>query len=126
MIARVSGYIIAKKPPLLTVETHGIGYEMYAPMTTFFQTPDVNHYVKLHTQLIIKDDEHQLYAFANQDERYIFQLLIRVNGIGPKVALAILSGLNIRMYSKARSFCTCKYTRYWSKNSSKTYARNCR
>ncbi|MCF8006714.1 MAG: Holliday junction branch migration protein RuvA [Methylovulum sp.] len=92
MIAFLRGRLITKAPPVLIMDVHGVGYEMEASMTTFYQLPSVGEEVFLHTHLIVREDAHHLVAFINEAERSVFRLLIKVNGVGPKLALTILSG----------------------------------
>lgn len=93
MITHLCGTLLEKQPPQLVVDVQGIGYEIDAPMTTFYRLPEIGVAVKLYTHLVIREDAHTLYGFSTRDERTLFRSLIRVNGVGPKVALAILSGM---------------------------------
>ena len=93
MIGRIKGILIDKRPPRLLVDCHGVGYEIEASMTTFWALPDINHEVTLHTQLIVREDAHLLFGFATQRERELFQSLLKVNGVGAKLALGILSSI---------------------------------
>ncbi len=94
MIGQLTGKILEKNPPEILLEVNGIGYEILCPMSTFYEMgADTN--LVLHTHLHIKEDAHTLYGFISKDEKTLFRELIRVNGIGPKVALAILSHLNV-------------------------------
>ena len=93
MIGRLTGNIIDKKPPLLVIDINGIGYEVLAPMSTFYQLPDINETVSLFTHLIVREDQHSLYGFATDNERQLFRTLIKVNGVGPKLALTILTSI---------------------------------
>ena len=94
MIGKLTGKILEKNPPEILLEVSGIGYEILCPMSTFYEMgADTN--LVLHTHLHIKEDAHTLYGFISKDEKILFRELIRVNGIGPKVALAILSHLNV-------------------------------
>lgn len=94
MIGQLTGKILSKNPPEVLLEVGGIGYEILCPMSTFYEMgADTN--LMLHTHLQVKEDAHTLYGFISKDEKTLFRELIRVNGIGPKVALAILSHLNI-------------------------------
>ena len=94
MIGQLTGKILEKNPPEILLEVNGIGYEILCPMSTFYEMgADTN--LVLHTHLHIKEDAHTLYGFISKDEKILFRELIRVNGIGPKVALAILSHLNV-------------------------------
>ena len=93
MIGRLRGTLVEKHPPRLVVDCHGVGYELEAPMTTIWSLPDLNHEVLLYTQLIVREDAHLLFGFATVAERRLFQSLLKVSGVGAKVALAILSGI---------------------------------
>jgi holliday junction DNA helicase RuvA len=93
MIGRIRGVLIEKRPPRVMVDCHGVGYEIEASMTTIWALPDVNHEVTLHTQLIVREDAHLLFGFATLAERQMFQSLLKVNGVGAKMALTILSGM---------------------------------
>jgi Holliday junction DNA helicase RuvA len=98
MIGSVRGRITSKTPPQLTVEVGGLGYELEAPMSTFFLLPSVGEEVRLLTHLVVREDAHILYAFATEDERRLFRSLIKVSGVGPKIALALLSGINVEAF----------------------------
>ena len=100
MIGRLRGEIVAKRPPHLLVEVSGVGYELEAPMSTFYDLPAVGAAVVLHTHLVIREDAHVLYAFAREAERALFRSLLRVSGVGPKMALAILSGMNADEFAR--------------------------
>lgn len=93
MIGFIKGVIHFKKPPLLIIELNGLGYECQAPMSTFYQLPEIAHEVFLFTHLAIREDAHTLYAFFTEQERALFRSLIKVSNVGPKLALAILSGI---------------------------------
>jgi Holliday junction DNA helicase RuvA len=93
MIGQIRGVIIEKQPPQLMIEVHGIGYEIDAPMSTFYQLPDVGQEVRLFTHLVVREDAHLLYGFYNREERLLFRTLLKVNGVGPRLALTILSGI---------------------------------
>ncbi|TNF65913.1 MAG: Holliday junction branch migration protein RuvA [Gammaproteobacteria bacterium] len=94
MIGRIKGILIEKQAPLLLVEVGGVGYEILAPMTTIYQLPELDHETILYTHLIVREDAHLLYGFKCKTDRKLFQELIKVNGIGAKMALAILSGMD--------------------------------
>jgi len=94
MIGRLSGKILEKNPPEILLEVGGISYEILCPMSSFYEM-GTSTSLMLHTHLQVKEDAHTLYGFISKDEKTLFRELIRVNGIGPKVALAILSHLNI-------------------------------
>ncbi|XOZ34624.1 Holliday junction branch migration protein RuvA [Halomonadaceae bacterium KBTZ08] len=93
MIGRIRGILIEKQPGGALIEAGGVGYEVDIPYTTFFRLPDSGHEAVLYTHLAVREDAQQLYGFANKGERELFRLLIRTSGVGPKLALAILSGL---------------------------------
>jgi holliday junction DNA helicase RuvA len=93
MISRLRGLLIDKRPPLVVIDCHGVGYEVEVPMTTAWSLPELNAEVTLLTHLIVRDDAHLLFGFATEAERKLFRNLIKVSGIGAKVALAILSGI---------------------------------
>lgn len=94
MIGRLRGTLLEKQPPWLVVDVAGVGYELEASMTTLVALPAPGEPVSLHTHLTVRDDAHLLYGFAREQERALFRALIRVNGVGPKLALAILSGMD--------------------------------
>ncbi len=94
MIGQLKGKLISKNPPEILVEVGGIGYELLCPMSTIYELNDIDQDVSLQTHLSIKDDSHTLFGFTTKDEKSLFRELIRVNGVGPKVALAILSHLS--------------------------------
>ena len=96
MIASLRGRLIAKHPPGLVIEVGGVGYECEAPMSTFYHLPAVGAEVTLRTHLVVREDAHLLFAFATDDERRLFRGLLKVSGIGPKIALAILSGTSVQ------------------------------
>ena len=93
MIGRLKGILLEKKPPELLLDVNGVGYEVLSPMSTFYQLPPVGQGVVLFTHLVVREDAHQLFGFYEEQERALFRALIKVNGVGPKVALAILSGV---------------------------------
>lgn len=100
MIAHLNGIIISKNPPEIILDVAGIGYEILCPMSTFYALKDDKEKKLLYTQLIVKEDSHTLYGFITKDEKNLFKELIRVNGVGPKAALAILSSLNLESLIK--------------------------
>lgn len=95
MIGRIKGTLIAKQPPQILVDVGGVGYEIDASMNTIYQLPELNKTVVLHTHLVVREDAQQLFGFYDQTERSLFRTLIKVNGVGPKMALAILSGMDV-------------------------------
>jgi holliday junction DNA helicase RuvA len=99
MIGSVRGRIASKTPPQLTVDVGGLGYELEAPMSTFFLLPAVGEEVRLLTHLVVREDAHILYAFGTENERRLFRSLIKVSGVGPKIALALLSGISVEAFA---------------------------
>ena len=93
MITHLCGLLLTKKAPLLTIDVNGIGYEIHAPMSTFYQLPDVGAKITLLTHFIVREDAQLLFGFFTEQERKLFRALIKVNGVGPKLALTILSGI---------------------------------
>lgn len=93
MIARLTGEIILKRPPLLIVDVNGVGYELQAPMSTFYNLPEPGERATLLTHLLVREDAHTLYAFLSEYDRSLFRALLKVSGVGAKIALAILSGM---------------------------------
>lgn len=99
MIGFVRGQLVSKSPPQLTIDVGGVGYELEAPMSTFYTLPATGTSVHLLTHLVVREDAHILYGFATEDERRLFRSLLRVSGIGPKIALAILSGVSVEGFA---------------------------
>lgn len=95
MIGHIRGRLIRKSPPALIVDVNGVGYELEAPMSTFYRLPEIGSEVELHTHLVVREDAHLLYGFATEVERRLFRDLLRVTGIGPKIGLALLSGIDV-------------------------------
>lgn len=93
MIGRLTGKILEKTPPQLLLEVNGVGYEVEAPLSTFFNLPEVGTDISLRMHMIVREDAQLLYGFYSEAERSLFRALIKINGIGAKVALAILSGM---------------------------------
>ncbi len=93
MIGRLTGQLAAKQPPELLVDVGGVGYELEAPMSTFYELPEVGAQVTLYTHMIVREDAHQLFGFAREAERRLFRTLLKVSGVGAKMALAVLSGM---------------------------------
>ncbi len=93
MIGFLRGKLTHKAPPLLLLDVNGIGYEIEAPMTTFYNLPAIGAEILLHTHLVVREDAHILFGFSTEADRMMFRTLIKVNGVGPKLALTILSGL---------------------------------
>jgi Holliday junction DNA helicase RuvA len=93
MIGMLRGRIVNRQPPMLLVDVNGVGYEVEAPMSTFYALPEGQAEVTLHTHLAVREDAHILYGFAREGDRALFRALLKVNGVGGKMALAILSGM---------------------------------
>ncbi len=95
MIGHLRGRIAAKHPPQLLIDVGGVGYEVEAPMSTFYGLPAVGAEVSLHTHLVVREDAHVLFGFGTERERSLFRELIKVSGVGPRIALGILSGVSV-------------------------------
>lgn len=93
MIGRIRGTLLNKQAPELLVDVQGVAYEIYAPMTTIYQLPDIGQPVTLHIHFVVREDAQLLYGFADAQDRQLFRMLIKVNGVGPRLALTILSGM---------------------------------
>ena len=101
MIGRIAGILLEKTPPRLLVDCAGIGYEIDVPMSTFYHLPEAGQPIVLLTQLIVREDAHQLYGFSKADDREAFRALLKVAGIGTRTALAILSGMQVADLAQA-------------------------
>ncbi len=101
MIGHLTGKLIAKTPPTLLVDLGGVGYELEAPMSTFYTLPAVGQQVSLHTHLVVREDAHLLLGFSSLSEKNLFRELIRISGVGPKLALTILSGASVEEFWNA-------------------------
>lgn len=99
MIGRLQGILLEKSAPELLVDVHGVGYELQAPMSTFAMLGNLGDSVLLYTHLAIREDAHQLYGFSDKSQRTLFRTLIKVSGVGPKLALAILSGMDVNAFA---------------------------
>jgi Holliday junction DNA helicase RuvA len=95
MIGRIAGVILEKRPPQVLLDVQGVGYELDVPMSTFYQLPSLGERVTLHTHLLVREDAHLLFGFASDAERQAFRQLLKVTGIGSRIALAVLSGLSV-------------------------------
>ena len=93
MIGQLRGTLLEKRPPQLLLDVNGVGYEIEAPMTVFYDLPEVGQPLTLHTHFVVREDAQLLYGFSSRYERELFRALIKVNGVGPKMGLAILSGI---------------------------------
>ncbi|MGB2375728.1 MAG: Holliday junction branch migration protein RuvA [Porticoccaceae bacterium] len=100
MIGRLQGVVLSKQAPDLLLDVQGVGYELLVPLNTFFDIPDIGETVTLHTHFVVREDAQQLYGFSQLEERVLFRHLIKVNGVGPKMALAILSGMSTSEFSR--------------------------
>ena len=100
MIAWMHGHLRAKAPPVLLLDVRGVGYEIEAPMTTFYDLPEIGDEVSLHCHQVVREDAHHLYGFIRQQDRDIFRSLLKVNGVGAKLGLAILSGMDAPTLSR--------------------------
>jgi Holliday junction DNA helicase RuvA len=101
MIGSLRGRIASKTPPQLMIEVGGVGYELEAPMSTFFHLPGIGQEVSLLTHLVVREDAQALYGFATEEERRLFRNLLKVSGVGPKIALALLSGISVEAFAQA-------------------------
>lgn len=103
MIGRLSGVIAEKTPPQVILDVGGVGYEVDVPMSTFFNLGALGERAVLLTHLIVREDAHQLFGFLTQEERATFRQLIKISGVGPKMALSLLSGLSVSELAQAVS-----------------------
>ena len=94
MIAWLKGELLEKQPPSILLNVNGVGYELEAPMSTFYELPEVGQTATLYVHMVVREDAQLLFAFASKQQRELFRSLVKVNGVGPKVALAILSTLS--------------------------------
>ena len=101
MIGRLTGILLEKNPPQLTLDVQGVAYEVDVPMSTFYTLPGNGERVTLYTHLVVREDAHLLYGFGTQGERHAFRQLLKVNGIGAKIALSVLSGLSVNELAQA-------------------------
>ena len=101
MIGRLKGILIEKQPPEVLLDVQGVGYELLLPMTSFYNLPDVGQESVLFTHLVVREDAHLLFGFAHKRDRALFCELIKTNGVGPKLALAILSAMSVDEFAYA-------------------------
>lgn len=101
MIGRLTGILLEKNPPQITLDVHGVGYEVDVPMNTFYNLPASGERVTLHTHLLVREDGHFLYGFGSESERGAFRQLLKISGIGARTALAVLSGMSVADLSQA-------------------------
>ncbi|MEK9714122.1 MAG: Holliday junction branch migration protein RuvA [Thalassolituus sp.] len=99
MIGRLQGFLLEKQAPELLIDVQGVGYEVQAPLSTFAVLGSIGEPVTLYTHLAIREDAHQLYGFSDKSQRTLFRTLIKVSGVGPKLALAILSGMDVNAFA---------------------------
>ncbi len=95
MIGFLRGTLLRKRPPALTLDVGGVGYELEAPMSTFYRLPDAGQPLSLVTHLVVREDAHALYGFFTEAERSLFRSLLKISGIGPRIALGVLSGMSV-------------------------------
>ena len=100
MIGRLCGVLVEKKAPGLVIDVNGVGYEVEAPMTTFYELPKVGEKVIIYTHLVVREDAHLLFGFIKENDRALFRSLIKVSGVGGKLALALLSGMSSHDFIK--------------------------
>lgn len=98
MIGRLTGRLVLKAPPVLLLDVGGVGYEIEAPMSTFYGLPALDEIVTLQTHLTVREDAHLLFGFASTAEKALFRALIKLSGVGPKLALAVLSGVTVEEF----------------------------
>jgi len=103
MISRLVGELAGKAPPFVLVDVHGVGYEVQVPMSTFYNLPELGAKVALLTQFIVREDAQLLFGFLTAGERESFRELVKITGVGPRIALALLSGLNTEELAQAVS-----------------------
>jgi len=101
MIGFLKGKIFKKQAPVMLIDVGGVGYEVSAPMTTFYDLPAVGEEVMLYTHLLVREDAHQLYGFIRDSDRDVFRVLLKVNGVGAKMALALMSGMSVTSMASA-------------------------
>ena len=95
MIGYLKGTLVAKQPPVVVIDVGGVGYELEAPMSTFYLLPDPGAALQLLTHLVVREDAHVLYGFASEGERALFRNLLKVSGVGARIALGVLSGISV-------------------------------
>lgn len=101
MIGRLTGTLALKHPPGLLIDVGGVGYELEAPLSTFYELPEVGAQVTLFTHVVVREDAHLLFGFARESERRLFRTLLRVSGVGAKMALAVLSGMSADDFARS-------------------------
>jgi Holliday junction DNA helicase RuvA len=101
VIGRLSGTLLEKNPPQILLDVHGVAYEIDVPMSTFYNLPNVGDSVALFTHLVVREDAHLLFGFGTENERRAFRQLIKISGIGARIALSVLSGLSVAELAQA-------------------------
>jgi Holliday junction DNA helicase RuvA len=101
MIGRLTGILVEKNPPQVTLDVQGVGYEVDVPMSTFYNLPAVGERVSLHIHMVVREDGQFLYGFAAEDERSVFRQLLKISGVGARIALAVLSGMSVTDLAQA-------------------------
>ena len=101
MIGRLTGILLEKNPPQVVIDVHGIGYEVDVPMSTFYNVPATGENITLLTHFVVREDGHFLYGFGSESERFAFRQLVKISGIGARMALAVLSGLSVSDLAQA-------------------------
>ena len=101
MISRITGLLIEKNPPAITIDVQGVGYDIDVPMSTFYNLPATGERTTLFTHLVVREDAHLLYGFATDGERAAFRQLLKISGIGARTALSVLSGMSINELAQA-------------------------
>lgn len=101
MIGRLAGTLLEKNPPQIVIDVHGVGYEVDVPMSTFYNLPAPSEKLVLLTHFVVREDGQFLYGFASEEERFAFRQLVRISGIGARMALAVLSGLSVADLAQA-------------------------
>ena len=94
MIGRLTGTLLEKNPPQILLDVQGVGYEVDVPMSTFYNLPGLNEKIVLHTYMVVREDAHILFGFLQLSDRALFRALIKISGVGPRMALGILSGMS--------------------------------
>lgn len=104
MIGRLQGVLLSKQPPEILIDVHGVGYEVQLPMTCFYELPNVGEVATVYTHFVVREDAQLLYGFIDTKERTLFRELIKANGVGPKLALTILSGMSAAQFMQCVKF----------------------
>ncbi|MFZ7344361.1 Holliday junction branch migration protein RuvA [Avibacterium volantium] len=99
MIGRLTGLLVEKQPPEILLDVQGVGYELLLPMTSFYNLPETGQQTTLFTHLVVREDAHLLFGFSHKQDRTLFRELIKTNGVGPKLALAILSAMSVNEFA---------------------------